>query len=242
MNRTINGMDFEEVLSELRKDFPPEDIKTHPYTGKRYITAEKIEARLNQVLGYGKWDFELSEPELWVLGAAKKECCTIRGRLIIFDDNRVGTVRSAPGAGDIIYPSGGDNPTSVANSAETAARDALKRCAKRFGIGVLDKSQRTVNSNNATNGENNKKMELYKVLVLEPFKAMSKGGARVAVKHENRNLDLIIWAKQWDEISHRYPGSFGINKKLNQLTFYGNEKTYCGKQQLEFIKFQEKGV
>lgn len=230
MKRTINGEAFEEVIKKLRKDFLPTEIKKHRSTNRSYIPADTIEKRLNNVLGYGNWDFVLSEPRIWQIGPEKKESCTVEGRLIIYDDDRVPTVRSAPGAGDFIYPKESNFPTSVGNAVETAARDSLKRCAKRFGVGILNQEESIAPSDT----------ELFeKVQVLGPFLAMSKGGAKVSIAINDQPIDLVIWKDRWEKISQKHPNIFRVKNKINSLTFYGRKKEYKGNSQIEFIRFPE---
>ena len=57
--RTVNGMPIREVWEKLQAEFPSDAVKKHPSTGMAYIPVEKIEERLNNVVGLGNWDFEL---------------------------------------------------------------------------------------------------------------------------------------------------------------------------------------
>ncbi|MEY8324998.1 hypothetical protein AALB47_13990 [Lachnospiraceae bacterium 54-11] len=60
--RTVNGMPIREVWEKLQAEFPSDAVKKHPSTGMAYIPVEKIEERLNNVVGMGNWDFELIAP------------------------------------------------------------------------------------------------------------------------------------------------------------------------------------
>lgn len=55
--RTMNGMPIQEVWKKLRAEFPPEDVKCHPSTHMEYVSVEKIEERLNAVVGMENWNF-----------------------------------------------------------------------------------------------------------------------------------------------------------------------------------------
>ena len=49
--RTVNGMPIREVWEKLQAEFPSDAVKKHPSTGMAYIPVEKIEERLNNVVG-----------------------------------------------------------------------------------------------------------------------------------------------------------------------------------------------
>lgn len=103
--RTVNGMPIREVWEKLQAEFPSDAVKKHPSTGMAYIPVEKIEERLNNVVGMGNWDFELIAPvQVYSFGSDGFESCIASGKLSIYDDERVPIVRSTSGAADVIYP------------------------------------------------------------------------------------------------------------------------------------------
>lgn len=228
--RTVNGMPIREVWQKLQSDFPVEVVKKHPTTKKEYIPVEKIEERLNEVVGMENWDFQLlSSVQIYRFGST--ESCMVSGQLTIFDDERVPIIRSTAGASDLIYPKDSDRPTSVANAVDSAVQDTFKRCAKRFGIKCG--TNRTSNKIEGT---------LMKVTVLEPFKALPKGGVKTLVCYEGQSLELVIWKEQWERIKEKYGSKFEVGSKVHEITFLGKQKEYKGNKQIEFVSFPDKGA
>lgn len=237
--RTVNGMPIREVWEKLQAEFPPDVIKKHPTTEKEYIPVEKIEERLNNVVGMENWDFELMAPvQVYRFGADGFESCVASGKLCIYDDERVPIVRSTGGAADIIYSKNSMRPTSVANAVDSAVQDVFKRCAKRFGIGMKGKASEQFRQ---ADRESSKEM-VMKVIVMEPFKALPKGGVKAKVCCDGETLELFIWKKQWDDLQKAYGEKFQIGRKLNEMTFRGIRKEYRGNMQLEFVSFDKKGA
>lgn len=235
--RTVNGMPIREVWEKLQAEFPLDVIKRHPTTKMEYIPVEKIEERLNEVVGMENWDFELIAPvQVCRLGADGYESCIASGKLCIYDDEHIPIVRSTSGAADVIYPKDSSRPTSVANAVDSAVQDVFKRCAKRFGIGRKEK---------AVSRHNNQDVPrecVMTVLLMEPFRALPKGGAKVKVSYEGKTLELVIWKKQWSELQEEYGDRFKIGGKINEMTFRGIQKEYRGNVQLEFVSFDRKGA
>ena len=235
--RTINGIPIKEVWEKLRAEFPPEDVKRHPSTRMEYVPAEKIEERLNAVVGMENWNFFADPPQLCRFGPQDFESCVVSGRLVLYDDDRVPIVRSTCGASDVIYPKDSERPTSVANAFDSAVQDVFKRCAKRFGIAKREK-----NAGHADNRQSGTVEEkLMKVTFLEPFQALPRGGAKAKVSYGEKAVEIVIWTKQWEMLQKKYGGSFKIGGKLNEITFIGQEKSYRGTCQLEFRRLPDNG-
>lgn len=234
--RTMNGMPIQEVWKKLRAEFPPEDVKCHPSTRMEYVSVEKIEERLNAVVGMENWNFFADPPQLCKFGPQDYESCVVSGRLVLYDDDRVPIVRSTCGASDVIYPKDSDRPTSVANALDSAVQDVFKRCAKRFGIAKKEKNAAHTDSGKSRTGAE----KLMKVTFLEPFRALPRGGAKAKVAYGERSVEMVIWTKQWEMLQKRYGEKFRIGGKLNEITFIGEEKVYRGTNQLEFIRLPNK--
>lgn len=235
--RTINGLPLNEIWEQLGAEFPQEDIKRHPSTNMEYVSVEKIEERLNRVVGMGNWNFLTDPPQICRFGKNNHESCIVSGRLILYDDNRIPIVRSTCGASDIIYPNGSDRPTSVANVLDSAVQDVFKRCAKRFGI-----AKKVGNSKHTDNRRRRDRTEkLMKVTFLEEFRALPKGGVKSKVTYGEETLEMIIWSKEWKHLQEKYGNSFRVGVKLNEITFYGVEKEYRGAVQLEFVRLPDNG-
>lgn len=238
--RTLNGIPIREVWEKLQAEFPASDVRRHPSTNKEYVPVEKIEERLNAVVGMENWSFIAEKPQICTFGDSGHESCIVSGRLILYDDDHVPIVRSTGGASDIIYPKDSDRPTSVANAVDSAVQDVFKRCAKRFGIARREKEA----NRQSTGSHGPAKEKLMKVQVLEPFKALPKGGAKVTVSRGNQTFELVFWVSQWKKLQEKYGGKFQIGGKINEINFYGVETEYHGKPQLEFIRLpngEEKG-
>lgn len=237
--RTVNGMPIREVWAKLQAEFPSDAIKKHPTTEMEYIPVEKIEERLNSVVGMENWDFELIAPvQVCRFGTEGFESCVASGKLSIYDDERIPIVRSTGGAADIIYPKNSMRPTSVANAVDSAVQDVFKRCAKRFGIGMKGKAS----ARPRQTSKESPKEAVMKVMIMEPFKALPKGGAKAKVCFDGETLELFIWKKQWDDLQKAYSDKFQIGRKLNEMTFRGIRKEYNGNMQLEFVSFDRKGA
>ena len=234
--RTVNGISIQEVWKMLQAEFPEADIRRHPTTNKRYSPVEKIEERLNAVVGMENWSFITDKPQICKFGNSGHESCIVSGKLILYDDEHVPIVRSTGGASDIIYPKESDRPTSVANAVDSAVQDVFKRCAKRFGIARLEKETH-FQSTGRKDGTQEKFMD---VLVLEPFKALPKGGAKVMVSRDGQTFEMVFWSNQWKQIQEKYGNRFQIGEKINKISFYGVEKEYRGATQIEFVRFPDK--
>lgn len=234
--KTVNGVPIQEVWKRLQAEFPASDIRQHPATNREYVPVEKIEERLNEVVGMENWSFIVDKPQICAFGSSGHESCIVSGRLILYDDEHIPIVRSTGGASDIIYPKESDRPTSVANAVDSAVQDVFKRCAKRFGIARMEKR-----ANSQCMGRREGVQEkLMKVLVLEPFKALPRGGAKVTVSHENQTFELVFWSNQWKKLQETYGNRFQIGEKINEISFYGLKKEYRGVSQIEFIRLPDK--
>lgn len=233
--KTVNGIPIQEVWKRLQEEFPPSDIRRHPVTHKEYVPVEKVEERLNEVIGMENWSFIADKPQICTFGNSEHESCIVSGRLILYDDDHIPIIRSTGGASDIIYPKDSERPTSVANVVDSAVQDVFKRCAKRFGIARLEKEEDSKSAGRCYSAQE----KLMKVLVLEPFKALPRGGAKVTVSCENQTLELVFWSNKWKMLQERYGNRFRIGGKINEIRFYGVEKEYRGIPQIEFIRFPE---
>ncbi len=234
--RTINGIAIQEVWRRLNEEFPLEYVKCHPTSKMNYVSVEKIEERLNEVVGMENWNFFTDPPQLCRFGKDNHESCVVSGKLVLYDDDRIPIVRSTCGAADVIYPKGSSRPTSVANAMDSAVQDVFKRCAKRFGIARMKKAVCVDCGNSRPNAE-----KLMKVIFLEPFRALPRGGAKAKVSYEEHTVEMVIWTKQWEMLQKKYGDKFRIGGKLNEITFIGEEKVYRGTNQLEFIRLAKKG-
>lgn len=235
--RTMNGIPIQEVWRRLQKEFPSTAVKRHPATREEYIPVNKIEERLNEVLGMENWSFVTDRPQICVFGADNHESCVVSGKLILYDDDRIPIIRSTCGGSDIIYPKESTRPTSVANTVDSAVRDVFKRCAKRFGIGWIKRPS----SNGENDSGNTQREKQMKVLVLEPFKALPRGGAKVTVSYEGKTMELVFWSVQWEKLRQEYGERFQIGSKINEITCFGVEKQYRGVPQIEFVRLPARG-
>lgn len=237
--RTINGIPIQEVWEQLEAEFPASAVKRHPSTRKEYIPVDKIEERLNAVVGMENWNFITERPQICVFGPNNHESCVVSGRLILYDDDRIPIIRSTCGGSDIIYPSESTRPTSVANAVDSAVQDLFKRCAKRFGIGCK-KNSAPAQERKSDNCSAPQEKQM-KALVLEPFKALPRGGAKAKVAYEEKTLELVFWSAQWEKLHQEYGERFQIGSKINEITFFGVEKQYRGVPQLEFVRLPNRG-
>lgn len=187
--------------------------------------------------GHGKLELFSDPPQICRFGKDGFKSCVVSGRLVLYDDDRIPIVRSTCGASDVIYPKDSNRPTSVANALDSAVQDVFKRCAKWFGIAKKEK-----NEGHADRGKTQRNSEkLMKVTFLEPFRALPKGGAKARVSYGEQAVEMVIWTRQWEMLQKKYGGSFQIGGKLNEITFYGEEKVYRGTNQLEFIRLPDNG-
>jgi len=228
--KTINGKKIEEVFRELARDFPKEDVKLHDVTQKPYVPVEKIRNRLDEVVGIWNWSFKVSEPQLWKNGTV--ESCVVSGTMIIYDDERGEIEKGAAGGATIIYPSESERPTSVANAVDSATKDVLKRCAKLYNI--ADNLERYA-SNQPISSDVKKSKEVMRVDILGIFTALPKGGAKAIVSYNNEKKELIIFEKEWNHLTKKYPDNFQIGKRLNELNLIGSPMTYRGQPQIRFF-------
>lgn len=97
-----------------------------------YLTGEQVTSRLNDVLGYDRWTFEVTEhgfnaeaDELWVLG-----------KLLVYSgDGRV-VSRQQFGSNKIKRARSTGTPLDLGFDLKAAATDALKKCASLIGVGL----------------------------------------------------------------------------------------------------------
>ena len=234
-HRMVNGIPIRKVWEMLQAEFSESDVRRHPTTNKRYIPVEKIEERLNAVVGMENWSFIVDKPQICTFGRNGYESCIVSGRLILYDDEHIPIIRSTGGASEIIYPKESDRPTSVANAVDSAVQDVFKRCAKRFGIARLEKESGSMGKREGV------REKWMKVLVLEPFKGLSRGGAKVMVSRDSQTFELIFWPRQWKKLQEEYGSKFCIGEKINEINFYGVEKEYQGISQIEFVRLPYRG-
>lgn len=114
----------------------------HVFTDSRggftfdYATGEQVISRLNEVLGYDGWSFQIighgiheEADEAWVLG-----------RLTIFPPVDLTSLASREreqfGSQKIKRPRGGGRPLDIGFDLKGAATDALKKCASLVGVGL----------------------------------------------------------------------------------------------------------
>ncbi len=96
-----------------------------------YITGEQVISRLNEVLGVGGWDFEISEhgvneqaDEVWVLASIR---ATVDGRLV---------TREQFGSQKIARRRNDSSVIDFGFNLKSAGTDALKKCANLLGVGL----------------------------------------------------------------------------------------------------------
>lgn len=227
--RTLNGIPIQEVWKQLGAEFSGGDAERHPGAMQECVLAEKIERRLNSIVGMENWSFITGEPQICQLGKSGHESCIVSGKLVLYDDDRVPVVRSACGASDIVKREEPDG-YFAADAVESAVRCAFRRCAECFGIAKGE----NVPSNADRTGSREEK--LLKALVLEPFKALPKGGAKAKVSIAESIYELVIWDREWEELHGKYAKQFSIGAKINEINFFGVERDYNGQAQLEFVR------
>lgn len=193
--RTINGLDIKEILIKLAEKFPIEVWEKHKGTNFHYLPVSEIQQRLDTVVGIENYNFMVTEPQLWSNNG--KESCVIKGSLTIYDDDGRGIIKESPGAAFIIIEKTSQSPTSISNVVESAAQDAFKRCAKKFGIkGEWKEKER----------DEQKEGEMFVKLVIKTaFQALPKGGAKV----DTEIGELVIWKKQWEMLQQYEQFRFG---------------------------------
>lgn len=227
--RTLNGMPIQDVWKQLGAKFPDGDTECHLEARQEHILAEKIEKRLNSVAGMENWSFIAGEPQICRSGKSSHECCVVSGRLILYDDDRVPIVRSACGASNIVKREEVDGH-DVADAVDSAVRSAFRNCAECFGIA------KGVNISGGSGRTESGEEKLLKALVLEPFKALPKGGVKAKVSIAERIYELVIWDREWKELHEKYAKQFSVGAKINEINFFGVERDYKGQVQIEFVR------
>lgn len=98
-----------------------------------YVTGEQVTSRLNEELGFDRWQFEIVEHGLHV----EANEFWVRGRLSCWSDLlERWIVREQFGSQKIKRPRGGGAPLDIGFDLKGAATDALKKCASLIGVGL----------------------------------------------------------------------------------------------------------
>ena len=121
-----NKVSIEKKLEKLElkkswiKERPgPNGMKLSYMDGARYITL------LNEVVGFGEWDWTVGEPQFTTV-EGKIKSVYIKGTLHV---QNLGVTREAWGTHDI-------KKDDIANGIKSAETDALKRACKSLNIGL----------------------------------------------------------------------------------------------------------
>lgn len=108
----------------------PADHRTKPAGGREltYVDGETIVSRLNDVLGYDGWSFEVGqinvlEREVWATG-----------RLTVYTGER--TIVREQAGGQIINRTRAGEIVELGNDIKGAVTDCLKKCATLVGVGL----------------------------------------------------------------------------------------------------------
>ncbi len=183
---TINQKTIQEVLTELKKPFPAEEIKIRDFDNQPYISVGTFIDRLNEVLGADHYSDEYSD--ITIFNAKDSYCVSAVCTLSILDDDyKVIFKKSMAGGSNINFPKDKETKTrisettSMPNDIASACQDAFKRvCSKRLGIGdeqltvaaqgvkydvILDRPLREYNGNifgDIRNGDSHLKLAVFK--------------------------------------------------------------------------------
>ena len=121
------------LYAQLAADF--DETHTLP-SGLTYVTGEQVTRRLNEVLGFGAWSFEVKlfgydeqSDSHWVLGRLE-----IPGDGIVreqFGSQKVNRLRAAP-----------HQPVDYGFDLKGATTDAFKKCATGLGVALYLSQQR----------------------------------------------------------------------------------------------------
>jgi hypothetical protein len=147
----IKTMDFQQILTELKKPFPPEAHKERQLPGGGrwlFIPWQAIRERLDEVCP--DWSVTWTSPEY--IG----ELCVITCILKIG-----GVTRSAPGNAPIQMLSNSGKDMSRGTPIERAVADAFKNAAEAFGVGRYLDDQKFVAGYLKTKGD----MRAYKYYI-----------------------------------------------------------------------------
>jgi len=123
-------MTDQTTYQQLAARFDPGDHRTKTISGRdlTYVDGETVVSRLNDVLGFDGWSFEVGqinvlEKEVWVTG-----------RLTVYTGDRP-VVREQAG-GQIINRNKGGEVIELGNDIKGAMTDCLKKCATLVGVGL----------------------------------------------------------------------------------------------------------
>lgn len=118
------------TYQRLSERFPTEAHRTKTIGGRdlTYVDGETIISRLNDVLGFDGWAFEISqvnvlEKEVWVTG----KMTVYSGERVVIREQAGGQIINRTRAGEII---------ELGNDIKGATTDCLKKCATLFGVGL----------------------------------------------------------------------------------------------------------
>ena len=231
MSKTINGKPYAQVMDELQAPFPDDAFCMLEQVGKPYLPVEEVQNRLDEVLGSFCYDFSCSELQM-VQNGSQQNLIVIGTLTIRNDDGEIVSSRSCAGGCTIIYPNKSDSPVKVSNNAESASKDALKRCAKLYGIG--SDQLREKRKGNKSSKTSNYTSSSITAEILTAFSTNSKGGYTCTVKIDNEERQLIIWEDIQDIISETVPMDKFIQmyKPGTTFKFIGRFSTYGNKKQV----------
>lgn len=126
------------TYQQLAQRFAAEDHKTRRLGGTEitYVTGEMVTSRLNEVLGFDGWSFEVKDVkvldnEVWALG-----------RMTVYSGER--TIVREQAGGQIINRNRQGEIIELANDVKGAVTDTLKKCATLLGVGsyLYDEQER----------------------------------------------------------------------------------------------------
>lgn len=231
MERKINGKTLKEVQKELQADFSPNELLINRY-GFHYLPEEKIRERLDQAVGIFNYDYEISSPQIVLVGTrphiALSGCLSIKD-----DDGNVVTKKSACGGTQIIMINDSGEAASLKNDLDSAASDVFKRCCKKLGIG--EKQLRQLRGSNNQKDSNFSKetheLSLFKIKFKEKFSALGKNGYAAKVEHEGAEYKLVIWSNAVPLIEKHYPINEFMDKCKPGITisFYGYKDVFVSR-------------
>lgn len=219
----INGKPIDQIEDELREEFPESDFEKEK-TKFEYLPVEKLEERLDKVIG--KFNYDRLVSDRAVLEAGNTRTVTVKMTLVFYDDERkIFIKKSAYGGADLQLNANG-NAVSIKQAVAAAESDAFKHCCQTLGIGAKQLREKNYND------KNEKKIN---IVLRSGFKKTEDYIKAQAAAESGKEAEFIIFKDAFETFEKKC----SLEKLMScrpgtRFTFMGVEKSYKNKAQIIF--------
>lgn len=220
---TINGKSREDILAELRADFPENEFEDRD--GHPYLSYCSYNRRIEDVVGIFNLQCDVVNTKHVKVG--NSDVLLGDARFIIFDDSGKPAIsRSYPCGTNVIVTAETGNCSNFSNMAEQLYQKAFSKGCKLFGIGVTQLRERRSGT---------KAGKPYTITVTGKFSPVGscyKGMAAVS-ELNGEEREVVIFKNGITSIEKAMSmEKFMASTMGKTFIIYGKEGEYHGKKQL----------